>query len=208
MTEVAGLLKVSIKTVGVWVKRGCPYVQKADRSRQQEWQFDIASVTEWRQEQAIQAAVGDTSKLDIDEARRRKLAAEAALAELALRVQRGELIEIETIAKAAGEEFANMRAKLLAMPSKLAPLIIGAKTMPEAQDILETAVVEALDEFTLDARTDFNDTVADAEKSIAPRNGGKPKATAKADSKPVGGQVPTAKPRGKRRTRKVEHVEG
>ena len=42
--------------------------------------------------------------------------------------------------------FGRVRAKLLALPSKMAPLVVGAKTAAEAQKMLKDTVHEALDE--------------------------------------------------------------
>jgi len=94
--------------------------------------------------------VGDTKALDIDEARRRKLAAEAAMSELDLSVRRGELVEIEDVSQAVGEDYANVRAKLLGLPTKAAPQAAGMTDAGEIKTLLERIVTEALEELVSD----------------------------------------------------------
>ena len=46
--ELAEILGVSLPTVDAFVKRGAPYVSKADREKGIPWEFDTAAVIEWR----------------------------------------------------------------------------------------------------------------------------------------------------------------
>lgn len=146
--DLAKCLGVSLPTVTSWVRKGCPYVEKGSKARP--WIFNTASVIAWREDQAALNAVGDTASLDIDEARRRKLAAEAAMVELDLSKRRGEVIEIEEVAGVVGDDYANVRAKLLALPTKLAPQLIGIEDPAECQALIERGVAEALEELTAD----------------------------------------------------------
>jgi len=88
MGEVAELFGVNDRTIRLWVRRGCPFLQKGGRGGRA-WQFETSDVIGWREQQAAIAAVGDTAKLDVEEARRRKLAAEAVLSELELAKAKG-----------------------------------------------------------------------------------------------------------------------
>jgi phage terminase Nu1 subunit (DNA packaging protein) len=139
---------VHVNTISQWVSKGCPFISKGSGGRK--WVFSSAAVTAWREDQIAQQALGDVTSLDIDEARRRKLAAEAALTELDLSHRRGELIEIEYIADLVGDEYANVRAKILALPTKLAPLLLGLTSLTEVRGIIETGIIEALEELTAD----------------------------------------------------------
>ena len=146
--DLAAMLGVSLPTIGQWVGKGCPFVFKGGPGKQ--WVFNSADVLSWREEQVVQQAMGDTASLDIDEARRRKLAAEAALVELDLSKRRGEVIEIEDVAGVVGDDYANVRAKSLALPTKLAPQLIGIEDTAECQALIERGVAEALEELTAD----------------------------------------------------------
>lgn len=207
LAELVEMLQVHRNTITAWLKRGMPYVQKAEAARGQPWQFNLADVVRWREDQAALAAVGDTSELDIQEARRRKTAAEAALVELDLALRKKEIVKIETISEIVGDEYANCRAKLLAIPSKLAPALEITEGIPEKRDIIEAAIVEALQELASDG-SDFSDTDNVAEESSTPSSLKESKAASEVDRKPVGGRAPKAKPRSKRRAGEVENIEG
>lgn len=115
--ELSELYATTTQTAATWVKRGCPFVQMGNKGK--EWLFDTAEVAAWREEQAALSAIGDTDRMDIDEAKRRKIAAEAAMAELDLSVRKGELVEISEIEKAVGDNYASARAKLLNVTARL-----------------------------------------------------------------------------------------
>lgn len=44
--EIAEIFDVSIPTVNAWVRRGCPYVKRGDKTTP--WQFRFVGVAEWR----------------------------------------------------------------------------------------------------------------------------------------------------------------
>jgi len=146
--DLAQLMGVTSITIGHWVNKGCPYVEKGGPGKT--WVFDMPSVVAWREEQVALQAVGDTKSLDIDEARRRKLAAEAAMTELDLSKRKGELVEIEEVAAAVGDDYANLRAKLLSLPVKIAPQAVGIDDAAEIQALAESLIHEALEELVSD----------------------------------------------------------
>lgn len=90
-----------------------------------------------------------------NEAARRKLSAEADLAELKLSRERGEVVGVQDVEKAVAGISANVRARLLSMPSKLASLLVG-QTRPKIKAKIEFEVNEALNELTKTA-TDGDD---------------------------------------------------
>lgn len=168
--DLARMFGVSLPCIGQWVGKGCPYITKGGPGKQ--WIFNSADVRLWREDQAIQQMVGDTSALDIDEARRRKLAAEAALVELDLAQRRGDVIEIEEVAGVVGDDYANVRAKLLALATKLAPQVLGIEDLAECKALIERGVAEALEELTADGIysaeiPDFEDQGSEAVESQA-----------------------------------------
>ena len=166
--DLAKFYGVSLPTISQWVGKGCPFISKGGQGRK--WVFSSSAVTTWREDQIAQQALGDVSSLDIDEARRRKLAAEAALTELDLSHRRGELIEVELIADLVGDEYANVRAKILALPTKLAPLLLGVASLAEARGIIESGIIEALEELTADeiySGTDESDQEPEESESKA-----------------------------------------
>ncbi|MFU8865802.1 MAG: hypothetical protein ACNA7O_17980 [Rhodobacterales bacterium] len=83
----------------------------------------------------------------IEEARRRKMAAEARLAEMNVEKTAGRLLDRTDVDAAVTDAFARVRALLLAMPHKCAPLVVGLGA-PEASEVIRQAVYEALNELS------------------------------------------------------------
>lgn len=146
--DLARMFGVSLNTIGQWVNKGCPWITKGCPGKQ--WTFNTAEVVAWREEHVAQQVQGDTSQLDIEEARRRKMAAEAAMMELDLAKRRGEVLEVEAVAEVIGDDYANVRAKLLSLPTKLAPILVGIEDPAECLMLIERGVTEALEELTAD----------------------------------------------------------
>ena len=92
--------------------------------------------------------LGDAGAIDLEEAKRRKMAAEAALAEVELEKVRGTLVEMETIEKTWTELVANCRAKLLSIPAKTSPEVFAAENLTEVKAVLKGAILEALNELS------------------------------------------------------------
>ena len=133
--ELATLLDVTPKTIRAWQRQGCPVEAKGRRGVPS--RYSVAAVVRWREDQVRLAAAGDLSAMDADEARRRKLAADAALAELELCRQRDEVVELEHVEKVVGAALATTRARLLQVGAKVAPqadLITDAASLKEMID--------------------------------------------------------------------------
>lgn len=83
---------------------------------------------------------------EIEESRKRKLAAEAAIAEFNLSVARSEHLPVQAVITCWQGKTANARAKLLALPPKIASAAIAAKTPYEIETTAMALVCEALEE--------------------------------------------------------------
>lgn len=135
---------VSHPTVRAWVRRGCPVIQKARKGT--EWQLDTVAVFEWQKEQTALNIAGDISGLDIDEAKRRKLAAEAALCELDLAKVRGDVISIKEVGDVWLDIVSASRSRMLSIPAKVAAMIAPITSPMKIRSLLEAEIEEALDE--------------------------------------------------------------
>ena len=125
--------------------------------------------------------------------RARLMRARADLAEMEAAQKRGELIPAREVVTAWIEVVALLRARLLVLPDKIAPLAHDAQTIPQARDIVRNAVHEALAEL---AATQVSATL-EPHGSSGPggdRPGGARggDAAAGADHQPVGGPAPQA----------------
>jgi hypothetical protein len=81
-----------------------------------------------------------------DEARTRKIAAEAEIAELELERIKATLCLTADVVKAWESVLHACRAKLLAIPTKMAPVIAGTSDISTIKERLEESVREALEE--------------------------------------------------------------
>lgn len=197
---LADALAVAPTTVDAWVRRGCPSKKQATGrgSGKSEWQFDLPEVVEWLREEAVQNAVGDIAKIDADEARRRKLAAEAALAEYDLAEKRKEMIRVEDAAEIVSKEYLAARSRFLAIPTKLGPMLAAVTTPEEAADLLRGAIEEALSEL---ASADLGDGAGGADelpRDAPSSEGARLPAAAAPHGERVGRPKPKAQSRSKR----------
>ena len=88
--------------------------------------------------------------ISLDEARRRKLTAEASMAELELETERGNLVEASKVENVWSEICGGIRGKMLAVPSQIAPLVIGENKQAVVKDIIENAILEGLNDLSSD----------------------------------------------------------
>lgn len=80
----------------------------------------------------------------LDEARRRKTEAEAKLAEFEVAKAEGELVTVSEAASQVEQLLDRLRARILAVPGKYAPQLLGKRTMAEAVGALETITAELM----------------------------------------------------------------
>lgn len=88
--------------------------------------------------------------LSLGDAERLKENYLARLRQLEYDQKAGAVVPVEAIAKRVGDAFARVRTRLLAIPPERAPRLHRCKTLPEMQDALTEAIVEALQELTAD----------------------------------------------------------
>jgi hypothetical protein len=89
---------------------------------------------------------GGGEQLDLTAERARVAKEQADKLEMENAVRRGELVDAEEATAVYRAEFQRCAVKLQGLPTKLAPLIVGCKSLAEVQDILSTGVGECLDE--------------------------------------------------------------
>lgn len=74
--------------------------------------------------------------------------------ELELQIMRGELHRSEDVKRVMNDMLGAFRAKILSIPSKFAPQIVGKTEIPPVKDVLKKGVHEALEELS-----DYDPTV-------------------------------------------------
>lgn len=83
-----------------------------------------------------------------DEARTRKVNAEAEIAELELAKIQGSLVVAEDVVKAWEDVLGAVKAKMFAVPTKGAPVVAAESEAGKCQAILEDLIREALEELS------------------------------------------------------------
>lgn len=146
--DLAAIFGVTTVSIRAWERKGCPVVEKGSKGKSSF--YNTAAVARWREEQAALAATGDTNAMDIEEARRRKVAAEAALAEMDLATRRGEYVLVEEVGVAVEAEYATIRANFLSMPGDIASDLEHLQSA-EIEELLATKVSEILNELSADS---------------------------------------------------------
>lgn len=127
-----------------------------------------------------------------DEARTRKVAAEAAIAELELAKIRGDLADVSAVVSAWEDVLAALKGKLMSIPTKMGPVFAADDDALSIQSKLEAQIRECLDELSnyqpLSNPTSTGVAVSELEEGDGDIN-----ATTKANSKPVGRPKKTSK---------------
>ena len=83
-----------------------------------------------------------------DEARTRKVNAEAEIAEIELKKIHGELVVAEDVISAWNDVLAALKAKLMSIPVKGAPIVSAEGNTATCKSILEDLISEALEELS------------------------------------------------------------
>jgi len=131
--KTAQKLNVSLTTLDDWRRKGCPHTKTGKQVF-----FDIDTLNTWLDNRIS----GD---LDYTQERAKLTRLQAEKAKLELEQQRGNLIPLELVVVAWEGQIANCRAKLLALPSKVAAQAVGANYV-EIEQLFKGVIYEALDE--------------------------------------------------------------
>jgi phage terminase Nu1 subunit (DNA packaging protein) len=149
--ELAGFLAVSPMQIDTMVRAGCPIISRGGSGKPS--QFNTADVVKWlrdREAASVRAEV-DPAKGQTEESKRRFTAAAAELKEIQLAEKRKLMISIEDVAPILEDELANVRSRLLAMPGRLAPGLVGLLDPAAIEAKILDEVTAALNELTSDA---------------------------------------------------------
>ena len=130
---------VTIRTVQNWAAAGMP-----TRTVDGERRVVRSDANAWLRAKAEADATAKAEPADADEAKARKLAAEARLAELELAQREGVMVTVEDAARVMEEKLAPLRSALVTLPQRVAPQVMGCKTVGEVTGKLSAAVAEAM----------------------------------------------------------------
>lgn len=152
--QLAEILGISGPTVDARVERGMPIKTKGKKGQQSE--FETADVIDWHVKHRItkenprgifaEDQHDDPAKNSNRELQRRKLQAETESAEIDLAKKKGLVVLIEDAVATIADAVANLRAQLLNLPRRTAPLVVGETDVDIIKETLDREVNELLQE--------------------------------------------------------------
>ena len=142
-SELAGIFGISLPTVDVWVKQGCPIVKKGGTAGRA-YVFDTAAVFRWRNDRAVEQATGETA-VDLEVLNRRKILAQTQLAELELAEASGKVAPVADFERALAKQNAVIRQNIMTVPQRAVMMLIGEKDEIRFKSVLTAELREALE---------------------------------------------------------------
>jgi len=139
--QIAEVFDVSLTTVDKWRLKGCPAEKDG-----QKVMFTVRAVSDWLRGRDFESS----GTLDLGQERAKLTKLQAEKATLELEQQRGNLIPKEIMIETWQGHIANARAKLLALPPKVASQILGMESYIEVEHVIRETICEALDELAGD----------------------------------------------------------
>lgn len=113
--------------------------------------YDLPAVVDWLVEHRISQRIGDPEDgetLDLNHERALLARSQRRHRDMLLERDAGNLVEIDKVAEQVGDEYSTVRAKLLAIPSKAAPLVAPITAPAQCRKIISDQVDEALQELS------------------------------------------------------------
>ena len=156
--ELSKLLNVTTRTLTSWQSE---MDFPAPERRGRENYYNATAVVEWWRNRELGRLVDSEEGLDVNEQRARLAKVQADRQLLLLARERGEAVLVEDVARVVGAQLSNVRARLLALPSKCSPLCHAADSPMEIRRVLEDAVHEALAELSEEAAAEAEEMVED-----------------------------------------------
>ena len=142
LADIADHLDLSVRSVSTLKRAGVfPEAQRAGHDLDA---VRVAYIRHLRESAAGRSAAYGT--LDLTAERARLAHAQAEKAERENAVADGKFLEVAVFHLMVTSAFSRVRSKLLAVPSKLAPYLVGIETSAKAQGIVKTEIYAALNE--------------------------------------------------------------
>lgn len=158
--QLAELFAVTERTISTWqLEPDFPAPHRLGRSNL----YDSPAVLRWWRDREIGRLIEgeDGRMLDLSQERARLAKVQADRQTLLLERERGALVSVDLVGELVGREYATVRTRLLALPSKLAPIVLpmGAhqQVHQALSDEIHTILTEMSDPETITDNTEEND---------------------------------------------------
>jgi len=144
--QVAYLFGVDSRSILNWSKRDIDPLPVAKQTRRgQPNQYDPAELVQWYvRNELAKLDIGDGEVLSLEAERAKLTRLQSRKAELDLAEREGELVNIDEVTAVMSRMIAECKRRLLSIPTRAAPLVKGAKTLPKVRDILKKQIHDAL----------------------------------------------------------------
>jgi phage terminase Nu1 subunit (DNA packaging protein) len=181
----------SERAITEWQKQGMP-IEKTKAKNGLSNSYNTEDVFQWLLKHHMEKAIPK----GLEQENIRFTRARADKTEIEVEILKGTLLPAENVAYAWQNEILNLRARLLALPSKMAPLVHGKK-LADIEELLQRTVYEALTELSQNAEyRDIESTGNEGKESDKPDprpSTEQTSATTKKNRKRVGRRKPEAK---------------
>jgi phage terminase Nu1 subunit (DNA packaging protein) len=141
LTQAAKWLGMTQQAAGQWAEKAPPEVVRVGKDGRRKLLWPSFPV--WYRQRL--KADRDTPT-DFEEARARKTAAEAEMAELELARLRGEFVTADSFRERVRAIASTLRAQLMAAPGRYAARTVGLASLPDSQRAWDHAVRDILNE--------------------------------------------------------------
>lgn len=135
------------RTFALLVSQGLPRAGDGAKAR-----YPWPEIYHWTIKREREKAKEEARPKTMDEARQRREAAEAQIAELTLGERQGSLCSVASFEQAQAATHTRIRGQCLAFPSKFGPQCVGLATIPEAVAVLEGGINDLLADLRGDGR--------------------------------------------------------
>ena len=139
LDDCANHLGIQQPTLTRLIKEGI--IDKQDRGK-----YEVDAVRLQYLKRIRNLAGNNNNNLELGAERARLAKEQADAKEMENAVERGDLVYIEKVARQFEQQLTKARNKLLAAPTKVAAEAHAAATVKEVREIIEAAIIEALDE--------------------------------------------------------------
>ena len=138
-SALAKTLHKPVKVIDDWVNAGLPHGRTAGGH----YAFDLAEVFAWREQRSTPKRPG---VIDLDQERARLAKERANKIAFENELVRGNYFHVADVDKAWVEITTVVRTKILALPTKLAPVLAVEMDPAKCNEIIRSAIYDALDE--------------------------------------------------------------
>ncbi|HEV8456369.1 MAG TPA: hypothetical protein VGQ24_15840 [Gemmatimonadales bacterium] len=128
----SALGEMPVRTFALLCSQGLPRKGDGQKAR-----FPWPEIHHWYIERERKKAREEARPKTLDEARKRREAAEAQIAEIDLEERLNTLVSVDSFKEAMTATHMRIRAKILAIPSRVGPMVVGLRTVQEAVTVLE-----------------------------------------------------------------------